>query len=80
MLKTNKSITITAQSDINGVQVAYMSASISTEGLSNANINKSITNQELYNANKVEVRKDMADFTALVYESEDNIIVDKEVL
>ena len=44
-----------------------MYATINEDG--NININKTITNQELYVANKEEVRKDMSDFEDLVYDS-----------
>lgn len=74
MLTTTKKITIECQSMIDGQQVVYMQGSVSTDGSNNASITKSIYNQDLYNKNKVEVRKDMADFEALVYETEDNLI------
>lgn len=78
MLKTNKTININGTSELDGVQVVYMSASISTDG-NNANINKNITNQDLYNANKVAVRKDMSDFEDVVYATEDELIKDVAV-
>ena len=71
-LKTNKNITLTGISEIGGVQAIYMSATIGTDG-TNANVNKTITNQELYNVNKVDCRKDIADFEAAVYAIEDSI-------
>lgn len=74
MLTTTKKITIEGQSMIDGQQVVYMQGNVSTDGSNNASITKSIYNQDLYNKNKVEVRKDMADFEALVYETEDNLI------
>lgn len=77
MLKTTKNITLNGISEINGQQVAYMSASISTDG-SNASVNKSITNVELYTANKVEVRADMSAFELEVYKIEDEFNVVKE--
>lgn len=55
MLKINTTINLNGTSEINGQVVAYMSASISTDGQS-ANINKSIANQDLYNANKASIR------------------------
>ena len=73
MLKVNKNITLTGTSEIEGQQVAYMSASLSTDGNGNANVSRTITNQELYNANKVAVRKDMNDFELEVYKVEDEI-------
>ncbi|MBU3131601.1 hypothetical protein KPL40_03980 [Clostridium gasigenes] len=73
MLKINKNITLNGTSEVNGIQVVFMSATISTDGNSNANINKNISNQELYKANKVGCRKDMDDFDNEVYEVEDQI-------
>lgn len=75
MLKMNKNITLNATSEINGAQVVHMSATISTNG-GNASISKSITNKELYDSNKVEVRKDMNDFEIDVYAVEDELVKD----
>lgn len=75
MLKVNKNITVNGTSEIEGVQVVYMSATVSTDGSSSGNINTSITNKDLYNANKVEVRKDINDFTEIVYEVEDQTVL-----
>lgn len=41
------------------------------------NINKNITNQEVYNANKVQVRADIAEFEQEVYKIEDEISSEK---
>lgn len=76
MLNINKNITLSGTSVIDGVQVAYMSASISTDGGNGANVNKTITNQELYNANKVQVRADIAEFEKEVYKIEDESTVE----
>lgn len=73
MLRANKNITLNGTSEIDGQVVVYMSASISTDGSTNANINKSIANQELYAANKVAVRADMAEFEKEVYKVEDEL-------
>lgn len=73
MLKINKTINISATSEIDSQVAVYMNASISTDGNTNANINKNIANQELYNANKVSVRADMSDFEKEVYKIEDEI-------
>lgn len=73
MLEVNKNITLTGISKIDGVQVAYMSASISTDGENGANVNETITNQEVYNANKAQVRADIAEFKNKVYEMEDEL-------
>lgn len=73
MLEINKNITLTGISKIDGAKVAYMSATISSDGGTGANLNKNITNQELYNSNKVQVRADIAEFEAKVYEVEDEL-------
>lgn len=74
MLTVNKNITLSGTSKIDGAQVAYMSASISTDGGAGANVNKTITNQELYNTNKVAVRADIAEFEQQVYKLEDELL------
>lgn len=73
MLKINKTINISATSEIEGEVIVYMNASISTDGNTNANINKSIANQDLYNKNKIAVRGDMNKFETEVYKFEDEL-------
>ncbi|MEG2246300.1 MAG: hypothetical protein RSC84_02525 [Peptostreptococcaceae bacterium] len=73
MLKINKTINISGTSEIEGKVVVYMNASISTDGNTNANINKSIANQELYNSNKTTGRADMAEFEKEVHKVEDSL-------
>lgn len=74
MLNINKNITLSGTSVIDGVQVMYMSASISTDGGNGANVNTTITNQEIYNANKAQVRADKAAFEEEVYKVEDELL------
>lgn len=74
MLKVNKNITLNGTSEINGMQVAYMSANISTDGNSNASVSKNIVNQELYKSNREEVRADMDKFEEEVYKVEDELM------
>lgn len=76
MLKVNKTINLSGTSEVEGQIVVYMSASISTDGTNNANINKNVTNKELYDANKEIIREDMKQFEAEVYKVEDSIDVD----
>lgn len=73
MLNTNKTININGTSTIEGQVVVYMSASLSTDGSTNENINKNIQNQILYEANKVAVRQDMRNFEDLVYSEQDKL-------
>ena len=76
MLKTNQNITITGQSFVGDTQVVFMSANISTDGNSNASITTNIMNETIYKANKVECRKDIADFQEAVYATQDEITAD----
>ena len=65
----NKSVSITATSQTaDGRAIAYFSANVSESGTS-SNVN--IQNQDLYEANKVQVRKDKTDFDNAVYAVED---------
>lgn len=72
MLKTTKSISLTGNSMINGKPVVYMSANVSNDG-GTTNHSSSIQDKTLYETNKVECRKDMADFDQMVYQIEDSI-------
>lgn len=70
MLKTTTSKNLNGTSivddgEMKGVIVASMYASISEDG--NININKTITNKEVYNRHKEEVQKDLRDFENFVY-------------
>lgn len=73
MLKTTKIINLNGESKIGEQVAATMYATLSTNGSGNENINKTILNQELYSANKTEIRKDMRDFEDLVYEEQDKL-------
>ena len=73
MLNTNKTITISGTSTIDGQIVVYMSASLSTDGTTQENINKVVQTQDLYNKNKEAIRKDMRDFEDLVYAEQDKL-------
>ncbi|MBU5289983.1 hypothetical protein AALJ34_17090 [Paraclostridium bifermentans] len=73
MLEINKTITLNGTSTVNGQIVVNMHASLSTDGKTNGNINKNITNLELYNAHKTDVRADMAEFETEVYLVEDEL-------
>jgi hypothetical protein len=77
-LKTNKSISLTGTSTIGGVQVAYLNATIDQEGNGANTVNQSIQNQALYDANKKEVRADIAKFQQLLYDTGDSLVSEKE--
>lgn len=72
MLKTTKQITVTGYSQVNGTNVMQLTASIPSDtGV--GSINQYVQNNELYEANKAEVRQDVRDFTDMVYEIEDEM-------
>ena len=72
-LKTQQTVTITGTSEINGVQIAYFNASI-PQGEGNSSVSRNIINQDLYDANRTEVRSDEAEFQSKVYDIEDNLL------
>ena len=67
MLNTTTSKNISGTSTIDNITVANMYATINENG--NISINKTILDQNTYASNKDEVKKDMADFDELVYDS-----------
>lgn len=77
MLTTKKVITFTGESIVEGTQVAFMSATLTDDDTSTANISKTIINQDLYNANRVAVRKDFTDFDDKVFKEEDRLYTEK---
>ena len=72
-LKITQTVTITGTSEIDGQQAAYFSAQIPQEAGSST-INRSVTNQDLYDANRKQVRADEAKFQEKVYDIEDSLI------
>ena len=72
-LKTQQTVTLTGTSEINGVQIAYFNASI-PQGVGSSAISRNITNQDLYDANRTEVRADEAEFQGKVYAIEDSLL------
>lgn len=75
-LKTTKAITLTGQSLINGQAAVYLTATISSDGTGGSNISQSTGNQDLYEANRKEVRADISEFQDAVWDVEDEL--DKE--
>lgn len=69
MLKGTKSMNLSYSSIIDGKSVVYMTAQVPETGKSNCT--KTIQDQEIYEANKAECRKDMAAFDELLWKLED---------
>lgn len=76
-LETNKSISLTGKIMVGDTQVGYLSATIDQQGNGANSVNQFIQNQTLYDANKKEVRKDIADFQQLIYDTEDQLDAEK---
>lgn len=74
MLKSTKSVTINGSSLINNEVAATMYAVINEDGSCNQNSN--IVNTSLYEANKSEVRDDIATFNDKVYKIQDGTEVE----
>ena len=73
MLTTTKKINLSGTSTINGNQAVFLNAQLSTDGSNNGSIQMTITNEELYKANKTECRKDISDFQTQVYALQDEL-------
>lgn len=80
MLKTNKSIAISGRSMVDDKQVATFNANIYEANASGGsdNINMIITDRNLYDANKVTVRKDLQDFQAKVWSAQDEVMAESD--
>lgn len=63
-LSTSQSISLSGVSTINGVQVATFSTVVS-KGLSYTSVSTQIADQDLYEKNKADVRKDRNDFQTI---------------
>lgn len=71
-LETRKQITLNGNSVIDGQVVMNLNATIPSDtGI--GNISQYVQNAELYDANRTQVRRDVSEFTNLVYEIEDEL-------
>ncbi len=75
MLKKEKTLNLTGRSLINGTDVVRFDARLSSNGGATT-INTYVNNQELYEKNRREVRKDMNDFRQYVFDQEDDLFAD----
>ncbi len=80
MLKTSKSIAISGRSMVDDKQVATFNANIYEANASGGsdNINMIITDRNLYDANKVTVRKDLQDFQTKVWSAQDEVMAEND--
>lgn len=77
MLKKEKTLNLTGRSLVNGTDVVRFDARLSSTG-GTTTINTYVNNQELYEKNRREVRKDMNDFRQYVFDQEDELFADEE--
>lgn len=75
MLKKEKTLNLAGRSLIDGTEVARFDARLSSTGGATT-INTYVNNQELYEKNRREVRKDMSDFRQYVFDQEDELFTD----
>ena len=73
MLDITKNINLLGTSKIDGIIAVNYSTPINS-ATGAGNITSYIVNADLYNANRSECRKDFADYTAKVYEIEDELL------
>lgn len=77
MLESKKSITLSGYGKINNSLVVNLTASIGSDNNSGT-VNQNIINSDLYEANKAELRKDIAEFQAKVYEVQDQMDAEED--
>ena len=75
MLKKEKTLTLSGRSLVNGADVVRFDARLSSTGGATT-INTYVNDQELYEKNRREVRKDMNDFRQYVFDQEDVLFDD----
>lgn len=75
MLKKEKTLNLTGRSLVNGTDVVRFDARLSSTG-GTTTINTYVNDQELYEKNRREVRKDMNDFRQYVFDQEDELFDD----
>ena len=73
-LDKNRVVSISAESKIGDQVAARLSSSVSSSQTVDTGYSQQIVDTELYNANKVEVRADIAEFRELVYALEDEML------
>ena len=73
MLEISKSTNLNGVVKVDGQVVIYLNATIDSNNGVGANINRSISNQELYMNNKEIVRADVKKFEDAVYALEDAV-------
>lgn len=77
MLNMKKSITLTGESMIDGVQAEGYSATINSENPEDITFSSWQTDKALYKANRVQCRKDAAEFEDAAYTLQDELIAEK---
>lgn len=75
-LEISKTTKLVGNIKINDAIVKTITADINEKGVST--ISEWIVNEEVYAANRLEVRKQEKDFQEKVYEAEDAIVTDKK--
>jgi len=74
-LETTKQIVLNSNSKIDDKNVVSLSATI-TDATAIGNITQHVQDSDAYNANRSQVRKDIAEFQAKVWEIEDEIALE----
>lgn len=74
MLKTTKKITINGKSIIDNVEVCGYQAQIDESNPTNMSLSDWQINKELYKANRVDCRADLAEFEDYAYTIQDELI------
>jgi len=77
-LELRKSVTVNGESKVAGKTAVYFTANLSTDDENSSSVNQNIIDQELYQSNRKECRKDATVFQEAVYEVEDQLAEEAE--
>lgn len=77
MLKFEKKVELTGGSYIGGKQAEWLQAKINSENPEVIEFGKTITDNDLYKANRAQCRQDAADFEDAAYDLQDKMIAEK---
>lgn len=76
-LKSTKSVSLFGESIVEGATAVQLNATVTFDKTVTSSYSETVINNELYLANKREVREDIVEFKNMMYELEDSAELEK---
>lgn len=76
-LKSTKSVNLFGESIVEGATAVQLNATVTFDKTVTSSYSETVINNELYLANKREVREDIVEFKNMMYELEDSVELEK---